>query len=407
MGNVFLTVMLFFSALNISVAASSNWLTVKAKRGDQIGSLLSKYHLQGSRCNRQQFYQLNRLSSSSHLYIGRTYKLPILRYQYNGRSIRSTLSRQNKIGWKKAIKIKRFNHKLHKKGLKDTSFINNRDLWVSYQDIGCSNQQNIKQKNRTTKSKPQYRTNKKNYFPIFGEKYAQVSSVSNKLRGKIFYLVSGHGGPDPGAMGKRAGHHLCEDEYGYDVTLRLARRLIANGAITHIILRDPNDGIRDQRYLKCDRDEVYLGNKKISRSQRPRLEARASIINKLFVSYKRKGYRDKNQITLMLHIDSRNRKKRIDVFFYHAPKSENSKKIAKRLYRTFKSKYNRFQTARSYTGRVVPRELFMLMNLKPLAVYFELANIRNANDQKRIISPHNRESLAKWIADGLLRHYKK
>jgi N-acetylmuramoyl-L-alanine amidase len=405
MGKIFLTVILFFSTLNISSAASSNWLTVKAKRGDHIGSLLSKYQLQGSRCNRQQFYQLNRLTSSSRLYTGKTYKLPILRYRYNGRSIRSTLRHQNGINWKKAIQIKRFNNTLHKKGLRKTSFITNRDLWVSYQDIGCVKKHN--QKNRVPRSKQQHKTSRKNYFPIFGTRYAKVATVSKKLQGKVFYLVSGHGGPDPGAMGKRAGHRLCEDEYGYDVMLRLARRLIANGATTHIILRDPNDGIRDQRYLKCDRDEVYLGNKKIAHSQRPRLQERASIINALFSSYKRKGYQDKNQITLMLHIDSRKSKKRIDVFFYHAPESGSSQKVAQRLYNTFKSKYNYFQSSRSYTGRVIPRELFMLMNLKPLAVYFELANIHNANDQKRIILPRNRESLAKWIADGLIRHYRK
>jgi N-acetylmuramoyl-L-alanine amidase len=159
--------------------------------------------------------------------------------------------------------------------------------------------------------------------------------------------------------------------------------------------------------LKCDTDEVYLGNKTISRSQRPRLRDRAFIINKLFYSYKRKGYKSKDQVTLMVHIDSRNSKKRIDVFFYHAPKSGWSKKVARRLYSTFKSKYNYFQAARSYTGRVIPRELFMLMNLKPLAVYFELANIRNIDDQKRIILPQNRELLAKWIADGLMRHYRR
>ena len=408
---------------NIGWAASPNWLSTKAKRGDNISSLLSRYNLQGSRCHKKQFYQLNRLRSSSLLRSGRSYKLPILRYRYNGRSIRSTInshnnsrdnsgdnSRDQKIDWKKAIKIKRFNRKLLKRGLRRTSFINNKELWVAYQHIGCtkklSSKAHLKKSVQTKRAKNRKYDKKRMNFPIFGARYANIKRTSTKLRGKIFYLVGGHGGPDPGAMDKRSGHTLCEDEYGYDVTLRLARRLIANGAIVHIILRDPNDGIRDRKYLKCDRDEVYLGNKKISRSQRPRLEARVDIINKLFYTYKKKGYSNKNQITLMVHIDSRKRNKQIDVFFYHAPKADRSEKVAQRLHRTFKDKYSQFQAKKSYTGTVLSRDLFMLMNLKPLAVYFELANIRNASDQKRIIFPKNRESLAKWISDGLIQHYR-
>jgi N-acetylmuramoyl-L-alanine amidase len=49
----------------------------------------------------------------------------------------------------------------------------------------------------------------------------------------------------------------------------------------------------------------------------------------------------------------------------------------------------------------------MLMDLKPLGVYFELANIRNASDQRRLILPQNRESLAKWITEGLMAHYRR
>ncbi len=404
MRRYFLALILFITTINIGFATTPSWLSIKAKKGDRITSLLSRYNLQGSRCNRNQFYQLNHLKSSSLLRTGKTYHLPILRYRYNGRSIRSTISN---INWEKAIKIKRFNKKLRRKGLRRTSFINNRDLWASYQDIGCSSKSLLSSRKSTRKERKQRRKKDMMSFPIFGTKHARFPLISNKLKGKVFYLVGGHGGPDPGAIGQRAGHQLCEDEYAYDVTLRVARRLLSHGAIVHIILRDPNDGIRDQKYLKCDRDEVYLGGKRISRLQRPRLRDRAFIINKLFYSYKRKGYRGKDQITLMLHIDSRNRKKQIDVFFYHAPKSRHSKKIAKRLYRTFKAKYRYFQTSRSYTGRVLSRDLFMLMNLKPLAVYFELANIRNASDQKRLILPQNRESLAKWVADGLIAHYKR
>ena len=66
----------------------------------------------------------------------------------------------------------------------------------------------------------------KGYEPLFGKQYAKYETISSELKGATFYLVSGHGGPDPGAMGKMGNHMLCEDEYAYDIILRVARNLM-------------------------------------------------------------------------------------------------------------------------------------------------------------------------------------
>ena len=84
-------------------------------------------------------------------------------------------------------------------------------------------------------------------FPIFGSKYERVERSSDRLAGRIYYIVSGHGGPDPGTVGRYAGRKLPEDEIAYDVSLRLARRLLEEGATVYLIVQDPNDGIRDGR----------------------------------------------------------------------------------------------------------------------------------------------------------------
>lgn len=42
--------------------------------------------------------------------------------------------------------------------------------------------------------------------PLFGEKLAKYTIDSDELNGACFYLVSGHGGPDPGAIGELRGH---------------------------------------------------------------------------------------------------------------------------------------------------------------------------------------------------------
>lgn len=79
---------------------------------------------------------------------------------------------------------------------------------------------------------------KGHYEPLFGKKYASYAVTSSSLKGATFYLVSGHGGPDPGCIGKYRGKELHEDEYAYDIILRLGRELMKRGAKVHFIIQD-------------------------------------------------------------------------------------------------------------------------------------------------------------------------
>lgn len=239
----------------------------------------------------------------------------------------------------------------------------------------------------------------KRQFPIFGKKYSHTPLKSNKLAGQVYYIVAGHGGPDPGAIGKRAGHQLCEDEYAYDVSLRLCRNLIAHGATAYMINRDPNDGIRDGKYLRCDYDEVLWGNIKMSRRHKPRLFQRSDIINILYDKHQKQNV--KSQTLIAVHIDSRSQKEQTDLFFYYFPGEESAKKLAYNLHETMGRNYRKHQKNRGYNGTVSPRDLHMLRETLPTSVYIELGNIRNHFDQQRVVLKGNRDALAKWLFEGL------
>ena len=86
--------------------------------------------------------------------------------------------------------------------------------------------------------------------PLFGKSLATYTISSRELAGATFYLVCGHGGPDPGAIGTYQGHKLHEDEYAYDIVLRLGRELLMRGAKVHFIIQDKKDGIRSGAILK-------------------------------------------------------------------------------------------------------------------------------------------------------------
>lgn len=236
--------------------------------------------------------------------------------------------------------------------------------------------------------------------PLFGKSLAAYTVASDKLAGATFYLVSGHGGPDPGAMGLYQGRPLYEDEYAYDIVLRLARELLMRGAKVHVIVQDKKDGIRDDRILPGSKRETCMGDV-IPLNQTERLRQRAAKINAL---YKRdKGtYRR----AIFIHVDSRSEAKQTDVYFYHAPGSKQGKRLADRLKRTFADKYRKHQPGRGFTGTVSGRNLYVLRNTSPVGVFLELGNIRNRKDQKRLVIPSNRQALARWIADGIEQDYR-
>jgi hypothetical protein len=238
---------------------------------------------------------------------------------------------------------------------------------------------------------------------LFGEKLADVTVTSNRLQGACFYVVSGHGGPDPGAIGKIGKVELHEDEYAYDVALRLARNLMQEGAEVHIIIQDAKDGIRDSRYLSNSKRETCMGDA-IPLNQVARLQQRCTKINELYRKDRRKY---KYCRAIFLHVDSRSRSAQTDVFFYHAPKSVSGKKLAVTMKETFESKYDKHQPNRGFEGTVSSRNLYVLLQAAPVSVFVELGNIQNTFDQRRFVISSNRQALAKWMTEGFIADYKQ
>lgn len=242
---------------------------------------------------------------------------------------------------------------------------------------------------------------KKNHEPLFGKKYASYGSTSNSLKGAVFYLVSGHGGPDPGCIGKYKGKELHEDEYAYDIILRLGRELLRRGAKVHFIIQDAIDGIRDDEILSNSKRETCMG-KAIPLNQVARLQQRCDAINHLHRkekgSYKR---------AVFVHVDSRAKNNQTDVYFYHAPGSAPGKRLANEMQATFRAKYNRHQPNRGFGGTVSERNLFVLRKSVPVAVFLEVGNIQNARDQKRLVIADNRQALANWMALAIENDYRK
>lgn len=374
----------FFIALFLVVFTSSaeTNLIVEVQKGDGIQTLLSRYKLHQSNCNLDSFLALNDLGPTDYLILEKKYKLPLKVYDYSGGTIRATLGIDD---YEKALRIQKYNEELVASGVKKQSYKTDNKLYVPYHELYCVP--------RTSEFKS-YTMN----IPILGKEYQEITVEDESLKGCVYYLISGHGGPDPGAMTKKDGHYLCEDEYAYDVTLRLARNLLSHGAKVYVIVRDENDGIRDVEYLEHDKDEVVWFKQRIPINQVKRLRQRTDVVNEL---YEKEKATAKLQKMIVIHVDSRSIGEKIDIFFYHFPGSTAGKQTADTLLQTIDAKYKEHQKNRGYKGVVKARDLYVLRESKPSAVYIELGNITNEFDQKRLLVVDNRQAIANWLFLGV------
>ncbi len=382
---------LIFLILDITVFSQNPYfLSRKPLTGDGIYSFLRRFKLDDNSCHLNKFLELNGIDKNEQLHLDKEYQLPILIYQYNGKSIRTSIGIDD---YNLAVNIKNYNDFLYKNKVRTSEYTDSKLLWVKYGDLNCPDNIEMLEEESTQKHSKEYKTEK-----LFGKNYEKVELIDKELENRIFYIVSGHGGPDPGAryVGKK--YTLCEDEYAYDVCLRLAKNLIEHGATVYIIIQDPNDGIRDENYFTCDKDEKSINNKSLPVKQLDRLKQRVDDINEL---YKKNSVNSsvKSQTVIVIHVDARNYDKRQDVFYYYY--SLSGKKIAQSIQDVFEKKYRQIQHGREYMGTVSKRDLYVIKNTLPTAIYIELGNIQNTFNQKRLILFNNRQALANWIYLGL------
>ena len=405
MKNIAPTLALLILGAQVLFAQNPQYLMVTAQKGDGVYVLLERYQARNS-CNLTHFYQINNLRKGAGLKLGKTYLLPIYQYNYNGRSIRTTLGR-NDLEWAKGIQA--YNEQLYRLKVKPADYRKDRHLWVTYAQLNCPelsivNKASISEEN-PDKKKPIPNLNSsgislRGNYPIFGPKYSKVPLENNSLRGCVYYIVSGHGGPDPGAVGTYGRHSLCEDEYAYDVGLRIAWNLLSYGATVYMITRDEDDGIREGEILPCDKDETCWVAKPIPVEQSLRLQQRSDVVNRLYTRNKKNGVRYQRLITI--HVDSDSRNEKIDMFFYYRKNDKRSQLFSQRIQKTIKEKYDLYRKGRGYSGTVSSRDLHMLRETKPTAVFIELGNIKNRNDQARLVLEGNRQLVANWLFQGLL-----
>ncbi len=378
------------------------FVRASVNQGEGLYGLLRRYGLPVDNCHVAKFRELNGLSAKQDLKLHRGYALPLILYAYDGKSIRSTIGDDN---LDLARTIQQYNRAREVDGLQAEAYEKSKQLWVPFGLVACHDGAPKPPAVVADGEQPSGKTaGSPHGFDIFGDVYREVQTVDNDLAGQYFYLIAGHGGPDPGAMAKIDGNTVCEDEYAYDVVLRMARHILMHGGVPHVIVRDPNDGIRDERYLGCDYDEEAWGEVAVPRDQVERLTQRTEIVNSL--SRKAKSGGIKTQYCVEVHVDSRHAERQTDLYFYYQKKSDASEDMAEEMRDALKRNYKKQSRSKEYEGLLRSRDLFTLREVDIPTIYIELGNIQHGFDQKRVLIPGNREALARWLVEGIIERAK-
>ena len=194
---------------------------------------------------------------------------------------------------------------------------------------------------------------------------------------------------------------MHEDEYAYDIILRLGREFLKRGAKVHFIIQDRKGWNTDQAILNNSKRETCMG-KTIPLNQVPPFNS--DVMRSTECTGRIRAATNVPFLSMWTAGTGNNQ---TDVYFYHAPGSKYGKRLAQEIQRTFKSKYNRYQPNRGSEGTVSDRNLFVLRNTTPVAVFLEVGNIQNAQDQKRLVIADNRQALANWITAAIEKDYRK
>jgi N-acetylmuramoyl-L-alanine amidase len=251
------------------------------------------------------------------------------------------------------------------------------------------------------------------YHADLNDRFKKVKNRPTPLEGWRIVLDPGHGGRDPGAIvsnkdGRNREVHVVEDEYVYDMAMRVMERLVLYGADVGMTVLSPNHLTRDnvpadQTFVN-EQNEVYNDeayNRKKDPLVRPgshNIQRRAMIANRFH-----KGAKRGRSLFLSLHADNSPSRPKGPLVIYQK-KGSRIDKASKR----FAEFVQRALDHPSVASQIGTRNMAVLRDNRSRAeILIEIRNVSVIDDAWALRFYGKRQEDADRIVKGVLDYVKR